>query len=338
MRRRYIFAICLLLLALLSPLTEAGTYTLLNGETLKGDPVGFNETGLIVKTSDGSFLPRTPWEKFSQDSLKQLRAETDQEKNKDFIEPFIEDSSQSESHRREVVIKEVPPPARPTGNTGLSAAFSSPVFLFMFFVIYLANIYAGYEIAFYKNQPPMLVAGVAAVAPFLGPIIFLCLPAKEDPMRDTTADAPPEEVVLAEESTLPEETIEASAAPVAGTAAPSPQKTFFKPGHIEPEASAAAPAAPTFPAPIVFRRGEFSFNRRFFETKMPGFFRVVPSEAEKDMVLVVKAARGEFTGKRITNVTQNEIYLQVFKDNVTHDEMIPFTEIQEVRIRHKDAA
>lgn len=70
---------------------------------------------------------------------------------------------------------------------------------------------------------------------------------------------------------------------------------------------------------------------------MPGFFRVVPGEAEKDMVLLVKAARGEFTGKRITNVTQNELYLQVFKNDATHDEMIPFTEIQEVRIQHKDA-
>ena len=47
--------------------------------------------------------------------------------------------------------------------------------------------------------------------------------------------------------------------------------------------------------------------------------------------------RDEFTGKRIMNVTQNDLSLQVFKGEATHDEVIPFTEIQEVTIRHKDA-
>jgi len=92
------------------------------------------------------------------------------------------------------------------------------------------------------------------------------------------------------------------------------------------------------PAPVVFRRGDFSFNHRFFETKLAGFFRVVPGEAEKDMVVYIHAARGEFAGKRITRVTPNELYLQVFKNDATADEMIPFVEIREVQIRHKDLA
>jgi hypothetical protein len=341
MRRSYLFGIYLLFFALLSLSTEAGTYTLLNGETLTGDPISFNETGLIVKKSDGSFSPRTPWEKLSQDSLKFLKAEAPSQKEKDFIEPFIEESAQSESHRREIIIKEVAKPARPTGDVGLSAAFSSPLFVLIFLVVYLANIYAAYEIAFYKNYLPMMVCGVSAVAPFVGPIVFLCMPAKADPMRDTTADAPPAEPPPVEEA--PVEETHGTAAPLASEIAadesnplaPSTSsiRSSLKIAHEEP-----APAARALPAPVVFKRGEFSFNRRFFETKMPGFFRVVPGEAEKDMVISIKAARGEFTGKRITRVTQNELFLQVFKDEATHDEMIPFTEIQEVSIRHKDAA
>lgn len=339
MRRCHLFAILILFFALLSPIAEAGTYTLLDGSSLTGDPISYNETGLIVKTSDGNFSPRTPWEKISQDSLKALKAEASSEKEKNFIEPFIEESLEMESHRREVVIKEVAKPARPTGDVGLSAAFSSPVFAFIFFIIYLGNLYAAYEIAFYKNRPPAVVCGVSAVAPFIGPIIFLCIPPKPDPMRDTTADAPSAEPPPVEE--VPHEEGRAANSPSneptvehapSATAAPS-HHGGLRLAHAEE----AAPAAPAFPAPVVFRRGEFSFNRRFFETKMPGFFRVVPGEAEKDMVLLVKAARGEFTGKRITNVTQNELYLQVFKNDATHDEMIPFTEIQEVRIQHKDA-
>jgi hypothetical protein len=97
-------------------------------------------------------------------------------------------------------------------------------------------------------------------------------------------------------------------------------------------------AQASLPAPVVFRRGDFSFNRRFFETKLAGFFRLVPGDAEKDMVVYVQSSRGEFVGKRITRVTPNELYLQVFKNDVTADEMIPFVEVIEVQIRHKDFA
>ena len=100
----------------------------------------------------------------------------------------------------------------------------------------------------------------------------------------------------------------------------------------------AGAAAPVLPEPIVFRRADFSFNRRFFETKLAGFFRLVPSEAEKDMVIHIKSGRGVFTGRRIIKITPAELYLQVFHDKATADEMIPFIEILEVQIRHKDFA
>jgi hypothetical protein len=51
---------------------------------------------------------------------------------------------------------------------------------------------------------------------------------------------------------------------------------------------------------------------------------------------VIKSARGQFVGRRITRATQSELYLQVFKNEATADEMIPFTDILEVQIRHKD--
>jgi hypothetical protein len=335
MRSRNLFVICFLALGLLAPVAEAGTYPLTDGSSLSGEPISYNEIGLIVRQSDGKPSPRTSWEKFTQDALKQLSAEAKSPKDKELVEAFIEESPEQQTKKREIVVKEVPTPARPTGNTGLSAGFSSPLFLFIFFILYLANLYAAYEIAFYKNQLPLLVCGVSAVAPFIGPIIFLLIPAKADPTSDQQTAAPAAEPI-AEEIPVAEN----AAAPVSETApdesnplAPqTPVHSSLKIAHHEP------PPTASFPAPIVFRRAEFSFNRRFFETKMPGFFRVVPGEAEKNLVLVIKAMRGEFVGKRITRVTQAELYLQVFKDEATHDEMIPFTEIQEITIRHKDAA
>ncbi|MEO6033958.1 MAG: hypothetical protein ABIQ35_01755 [Verrucomicrobiota bacterium] len=318
---------------------HAGVYKLNDGQTLSGDPISFNETGLIVRQNDGAVSSRTPWSQFSQDSLKQILADAKNPKDKAFVEPLIEETIEKETKRKEIAIKPVEAPARPTGSLGIFAGFSSPLFLVIFAVIYFANIYAAFEIAFFKNLTPAVVCGVAAVLPIIGPIIYLCLPGHPDPMQGElyAPTKPPE--ALVEEATVPLPTGEVSAAPLAGAPGDSnplvPQPgsqgaSRLKIAHEEP---AAAP----IPAPVVFSKGEFSFNRRFFETKLAGFFRVVPSEAEKDMVIGIKSLRGDFVGKRISRVTQTELFLQVFKDNATHDEMIPFTEVQEVSIQHKNA-
>ncbi len=336
MRSRNFLALFCLLYGLFST-AQAGIYRLNDGQVLSGEPISYNETGLIVRQSDGSVSSRTPWAQFTQDALKQLVVDAKTPNYKAFVEPFVEENVEQVAKRKEIVIKPAPKAERPTGNIGLSAGFSSPVFVVIFLILYLANIYAAYEIAAFKYQPVMLVCGIAAIAPAIGPIIFLCIPGKPDPMRDTTSDAPepeaPVEEILVHDATASSAPIEGSpTAHPTGTSQSAP-RAVFKMG----EAESAPAVVPTLPAAVVFTRGEFSFNRRFFETKLAGFFRVVPGEAEKDMVIAIKSLRGDFVGKRISRVTQAELYLQVFKDHATHDEMIPFTEVQEVRIHHKDS-
>jgi hypothetical protein len=79
------------------------------------------------------------------------------------------------------------------------------------------------------------------------------------------------------------------------------------------------------------------FNRRFFETKLAGFLRMVPSDAEKDMIILIKSSRGEFVGNRISKLQQDDLVLQFHKGTASADVTIPFMEIQEVQIRHKDS-
>ena len=94
-------------------------------------------------------------------------------------------------------------------------------------------------------------------------------------------------------------------------------------------------AAPSGPAagPQSYKRGEFTFNRRFIETKFPGFFRVVQSENEKDLVLVVRAAKEEYIAKRITRISSNEMHIQLLRGT---EVSVPFAEILEILVRHKD--
>jgi hypothetical protein len=97
----------------------------------------------------------------------------------------------------------------------------------------------------------------------------------------------------------------------------------LKIAHAEQEAAKAAiPAATTFP------RGQFTFNRRFFETKFAGFFGVVRRDAEKDMVLLIKAARGTYHGNRISRITSNDLHLQVHHGATSEEVMIPFRRLK----------
>ncbi len=96
-------------------------------------------------------------------------------------------------------------------------------------------------------------------------------------------------------------------------------------------------AAPALPAATTYQRGQFTFNRRFFETKFPGFFGVIRRDADRDMVLVVKSSRGEFIGQRINRIAANDFHLQVQKGHASEEVMVPFIEIQEIQLKHKDA-
>ncbi len=319
MRSRYLLAICGLFLGIVLPALQAGNYPLIDGQTVIGEPISFNETGLIIRQNDGIVSTRIPWTKFTQSALKELAAEAKAAKDKAFVEPFIEEVVEKEAKRKEIAIKRVEPPVRPIGDIGLGAGFSSPLFVTIVILLYFANIYAAYEIAFFKNQPYWMVCGMAVVAPVVGPLVFLCLPGRLDAIAQTTTAAPApvaEGMVVGGEPVL------------------SADNTSMESGANVGE---SVPVTPAFPAPIIFRRGEYSFNRRFFETKLAGFFRLVPGEAEKDLVVAIKSLRGQFVGKRITRVTQEQLYLQVFKEEATHDEMIPFSEVSEVALRHKDA-
>jgi len=193
--------------------------------------------------------------------------------------------------------------------------FASPLAVLAFVILYLANIYAGYEVSVFRNWPAALVCSVAAVAPVIGPIVFLSMPTRLKTAADAHEAIPAEAAVHAE-------------IPLEGAAA-------------EAHAHAAQPVADSpahrLPPPTVYQRGQTTFNRRFFETKLAGFLRVVPSEAEKDMLIHIKSARGDHVGSRLTRVMPNELYLQVSKGGASSDVIIPFTEISEVQIRHKDA-
>ncbi len=323
-----------LLLALLHGVVYAGTYSFIDGTQVSGDPISYDQKGVILK-ADAKVGERIPWAKFSQDSLKQLRDEAKTEKDKAFIEPLIEEEIQQKAKAKELNVKPVEHIERPSGKTGFFTLFSSPLGLFILLLIYGSTIYAAYEVARYKNIPPGAPCGLAAV-PFLGilsPIIFFCVRPK------TQAEIVHAQHVAEEAQTHEAAHYEPAAPEAAHYAAPEPQADApHYPGTAQTQAAAQAPQQPTAPqnTVVTFKKGEFTFNRRFIETKFAGFLRAVPGEAEKDSVLYVKSLRGEFIGRKITAATPTDLVLQIFKGDVTADESIPYSELVEIQIRPKN--
>jgi len=324
---RTAYLVCWLLIGgLLAGSARADTFKLTNGETLTGEAfsVSANDQGVQVKLGEGQYQ-RVPWASFSQEDLKKFAKDPRMEA---FVQPFIVISPDERARKTQPPpLKHPPTLERPAKQSVLAALFGSNLGIFMILLVYAANVYAAYEVAIFRAQPPALVCGLAAI-PGLGllaTITFLALPTKMQPAEEGE--------ISAEAAGAAAEAAEAGAAedevnPMHANGAQHP--TGLKLAHSEPAQTAV-------PEVEIYQRGQYTFNRRFIETKFAGFFGVVRRDAEKDKVLIVKSSRGEYTGQRISRIAANDLHLQVQRGHASEEVLIPFLEIQEIRVKRKDA-
>jgi hypothetical protein len=212
----------------------------------------------------------------------------------------------------------------------VSALLASSVGIFILLVLYGATIYAAYEVAIFRAQPPGLVCGLAAI-PFVGvlsPIVFLWMPTR---IGQTATEMREEEAAAATAA----EQVAAAAQSAADELNPM-QGQAEHPAGLKLAAAEAGHDKAQLPEAVTYPRGQYTFNRRFIETKFPGFFSVVRREADRDMVLVVKTSRGEFVGQRISRIAASDMHLEVHRGAATEEVLIPFQEIQQIQLKHKD--
>jgi hypothetical protein len=207
-------------------------------------------------------------------------------------------------------------------------------------LLYGANVYAGFEIAIFRARPVPLVCGVSAVLPVIGPIIFLCLKTLLPPREEGWETKPAETTTISAASPAAAASSPGGAAGAAVAAHADPDNPMQAEGAAHPTGLKIAhtePAKAAAPDKQVFQRGQFTFNRRFIETRFSGFFGVVRRDADKDMVLVVKSARGEHIATRISRIAANDMHVEVHKGGASEEVMIPFGDIKEIQLKHKDA-
>jgi hypothetical protein len=315
---------------LLAGAAYAETFQLANGQTLTGELLSGseNDLGVQIKLGEGKY-ERVPWANFSQETLKTLAKN---QKLEPLVQPFIEETQEEKIKKTEVNIKQPPRLARPAPQFLIGALFSSGLGLFIMLLVYAANIYAAYEISIFRARPAPLVCGVSALLPVIGPIIFLSLPTQAVPAEATWEPAPAAAAETAATDAVNPMQADGAQHPAALRLAGTGPSDAVKVGHFE-----GGEDKPALPPTTTFQRGQFTFNRRFFETKFPGFFGVIRRDADRDMVLVVKSSRGEYVGQRISRIAANDLHLQVQHGHASEEVMIPFVEIQQIKLKHKDA-
>jgi hypothetical protein len=295
------------------------------GAVVTGTILDMGEQGVRLQLSDGTFMDNPiPWGLLSQDDLKVLQ---NNPKAARFVEPFIQIPQAEKLERTQVDIKEPPRLERPASGSVFAALVGSGVGLVMLLLVYLGNLYAAYEISLFRARPPAMVMGISAVAPVLGPVIFLALPTRlrTDEYEGQAGTDENLDAAIAAEQALP------TPANTAG------QRPGQRRAATQPVAGGAAAAGAATAGGKSFVRGQFTFNRRFFETQMPGFFGVMRPEADKNTILTFKTARGTFVVNRISRISPNDVHLQVVKGHASEEIIVPFLEIQEVHMTPKEA-
>ncbi len=328
MRRIYVALIALILGGLVTKGVRAGEFKLMDESTIYGDVADLDEAGVVFKLRTGGFSPRISWSKFSQTALKTL---AENPKGKEYAEPFIEipPEARPRPKPKPVVLKEVPRVELPSGRTTFFSSFGAPMGLLILGVLYAANLLAGFEIARYRNRPVAVVCGLSALVPLVGPLIFLASPtlvehAAEDAGEPPTmAEAAPAVAGGSGSGSTTSRALGAVGVP------PPPSGTGLKVAAVD-RGPAAGPAAAK-----VYKRGDYTMNRRFIETQFSGFFRIVPGEAEKDMVLVIKTPKQEYIAKRISRISSNEMFVVPIQTGAKEIN-VTFGEIAEIQVRHRD--
>lgn len=276
-----------------------------DGQSVQARPVAFKDTHIQLAIQGGGYT-NVAWGRLSQESLQRL---TNLPNYKAFATPFLDPRPMSTPAAPKITIKEVKRMERP----GKGGMMSSPVMWLMFLLVYAANIYAGYEIAIYRQRPPAVVCSVAAVAPVVGPAIFLAMGSG-----------------IAKELEAIEGGGEEEGSEGEGAAGETAQ-----PAEVEAEAQTTK-ASEAKAATSVFDKGKFTFNRRFFETRLTAFLKAVPEDSTK--VLKVISGRGTYVGTGITRLSANELTLHVVKGPASEDVLIPFQEISQITIQSPDAS
>jgi hypothetical protein len=280
---------------------HAENVTLTDGSSLSGDILKFDATGIMLRMGD-SVYTNLAWGRFSQESLKQL---SQNPKIAPLAEAFIEPTAPERPPKPEITVKPVTRMEIPAHPSIILGMLTSPVGLFVLLVLYVANLFAAYEVGLIRARSPLQMIGTAAILPVIAPVIFLWMPIYTAKVVEV---AP--EIVTA------------------------PSGSLQNPADEVEVIAAANKVEEKKLEPLIFARGKFTFNKRFVETKFAGFFGEPKAEA-LIYTMEVKTTKATFKVERIMQVSATEVILETTPPGQV---TVLLGDIQEVKLNPKPVA
>jgi hypothetical protein len=282
-------------------------YRLIDGTSMSGEIISADKDAFVLRLEGGGYSARTDWGKLTDESLLAMSKHPKAGK---FVEPYVTLPTAEEVRRERPAIKIVEPQrvTNPGGPKGALNAVLTPGGLFFLGLMYLANIFFGFEVARYRWRSPVLVCGASAVLPIIGPLIFLAMPKW----------LPPEEVNATAEA------MQAQTLTVADSGPSLVQQMGLRTGGGEGK------GRPSEELPRTFRKGEFTFNRRFFETQFEHFLPSASPEAAAGVVMDVTTPAGHLVANKINRMNATEVILQVVGGEESH---LEYGSILEITLR-----
>jgi hypothetical protein len=300
--RKFLFPFVIaLVVAFQATAAEPVPVTLTDGATLSGEIIKVDDNGLMLRLAGETYATtNVVWSRLSQDTLKRL---VENPKIRPLAEVFIEpDESQRPAKAEVKVNTDITRLARPENPSLSGGLFGSLLGKVILLLVYLASLYAAYEVSIIRARPALQVVGLSAVLPILGPIIFLIMPVR----------------------------IEKTPEPEAGTAAAGEVGQAAAEIQIV-EASWKQPEEKKI-EPQVFSRGKFTFNKRFVETKFANYVGAPKGDALK-FAMEVKTSTANFAVEHIAQVAMTDVIFETPNGQVS----MPLTDIQEIKLTPKSA-
>ncbi len=278
---------------------------LIDGTSLTGEIITADKDGFVLKMEGGGYSPKTDWGRLADESLLTL---SNHAKAGRFVQPYVTMPTPEEVKKERKPFKVAAPQrvTNPQVSKGVLAAILTPGGMFFIGLMYAANIFFGFEVARFRWRSPALVCGLSAVLPIVGPLIYLAMPKW----------TPPEEVNATAEA------MAATTLQVADSGPSLVQQMGLRTGGGGIQGNSDLPRT--------FGKGEFTFNRRFFETQFGMFLPSAQASESEGLVMEVVASSGSFVANKINRMNASEVIVR----RVDGDEApLDYGAIQSVTLR-----
>ena len=221
---------------------------------------------------------------------------------------------------------------RPPESGWSFAAMFSPAGVFLVLVIMGFSVYAGNEIARFRNRPKNLVCAVSAIFPIIGPTVFLLLPDPAAKYADEMAEASdpflinppgnPSSVETVAPAQIPKVKYEEDLDSPYLNLNQSDEET-----HLETE---TVPTPTSKPEVIeLYRAPEYQFNFEFFNQY---FQRFINKESNDGQALILRTHDLEYPVHYITELSPDALNIIYPSGDEWHEDKIAYESLEEVEV------